>query len=174
MGAAADTGAQTAGTEIELDRAVDARAVPVWRWSAAMTCTPVVIAASVFVIGATVASSPAAIVVWIGWTLLLAAVAAYVWKYPPARHRHLRYRIDDVGITIRDGVFWRTWSALPRVRIQHTDVSQGPLQRRYGVAELKLYTAGSRFTRIDLPGLEHAVALALRDELQRHANDDAV
>jgi membrane protein YdbS with pleckstrin-like domain len=174
MGAAADTGAQTAGTEIELDRAVDARAVPVWRWSAAMTCTPAVIAASVFVIVATVASSPAAIVVWIGWTLLLAAVAAYVWKYPPARHRHLRYRIDDVGITIRDGVFWRTWSALPRVRIQHTDVSQGPLQRRYGVAELKLYTAGSRFTRIDLPGLEHAVALALRDELQRHANDDAV
>ena len=174
MGPAADTGAQTAGTEIELDRSVDARAVPLWRWSAAIAFTPVVIAASVFVVGATVASSPAAIVLWIGWALLLAAVAAYVWKYPPARHRHLRYRIDDVGITIRDGVFWRTWSALPRVRIQHTDVSQGPLQRRYGVAELKLYTAGSRFTRIDLPGLEHTVALALRDELQRHATDDAV
>jgi len=174
MGAAADTDAQTAGTEIELDRSVDARAVPLWRWAAAMTLAPAVIAASVFLLGATIAGSPAAIVLWVGWMLLLAAAAAYVWKYPPARHRHLRYRIDEVGITIRDGVFWRTWSALPRVRIQHTDVSQGPLQRRYGVAELKLYTAGSRFTRIDLPGLEHAVALALRDELQRHANDDAV
>jgi membrane protein YdbS with pleckstrin-like domain len=171
---AADTGEETAGTDIELDRSVDARAVPVWRWSAAMTFTPAVIGASVFVVGATVASSPAAIPLWIGWTLFLAAVVTYVWKYPPARHRHLRYRVDDVGITIRDGVLWRTWSALPRVRIQHTDVSQGPLQRRYGVAELKLYTAGSRYTRIDLPGLEHAVALALRDELQRHANDDAV
>jgi membrane protein YdbS with pleckstrin-like domain len=101
-------------------------------------------------------------------------MAAFVWKYPPARNRHLRYRLDDVGITIRAGVFWRTWSALPRVRIQHTDVAQGPLQRRYGVATLKLYTAGSRFTRIELPGLEHGVAIALRDELQRQAGDDAV
>jgi membrane protein YdbS with pleckstrin-like domain len=174
MSTAADTGAQTAGTEVEPDRSVDARAVAVWRWSAAMTCTPLILAASVFVLGATVARSPVAIALWIGWALLLAAVATYVLKYPPARHRHLRYRVDDVGITIRDGVFWRDWSALPRVRIQHTDVSQGPLQRRYGVADLKLYTAGSRFTRIALPGLEHAVALALRDELQRHASDDAV
>jgi uncharacterized protein len=174
MGAAADTGEETAGTDVELDRSVDPRVVPVWRWSAAMTFTPPVIAGSFFVLGAAIARSPAAIPLWIGWMLFLAAAVTYVWKYPPARHRHLRYRVDDVGITIRDGVLWRTWSALPRVRIQHTDVSQGPLQRRYGVAELKLYTAGSRFTRIDLPGLEHAVALALRDDLQRHANDDAV
>jgi membrane protein YdbS with pleckstrin-like domain len=97
-----------------------------------------------------------------------------VWRYPPARYRHLRYRIDDVAITIQDGVFWRTQSALPRVRIQHTDVSQGPLQRRYGVATLKLYTAGSRFTRTELPGLEHATAVALRDRLQRQISGDAV
>jgi membrane protein YdbS with pleckstrin-like domain len=174
MGAAADTGAETAGTELDLDRSVDPRAVAVWRWSAAMTFTPLVGAASVLVVSASIARSPGALVLWIGWLLLLTAAGTYVWKYPPARHRHLRYRIDDVGITIRDGVLWRTWSAVPRVRIQHTDVSQGPLQRRYGVAELKLYTAGSRFTRIDLPGLEHAVALALRDDLQRSANDDAV
>jgi membrane protein YdbS with pleckstrin-like domain len=153
---------------------VDARAIPVWRWSAALTLTPVVIAALVWAVGATVAGAPAAIVLWIGWVLLFAAAVAYVWKYPPARHHHLRYRIDEVGITIRDGVIWRSWSALPRVRIQHTDVSQGPLQRRYGIAALKLYTAGSRFTRVDLPGLEHAVALALRDELQQHCGDDAV
>lgn len=173
--AAADTDAATsAEKEIELDQAVDPRAIAVWRWSAAMAFTPVVIAASVFALGATAARSPATIAVWLGWALLLVAVAGYAWKYPPARHRHLRYRIDDVGITIHDGVFWRTWSAVPRVRIQHTDVSQGPLQRRYGVADLTLYTAGSRFTRIDLPGLEHAVALALRTQLQERANDDAV
>ena len=171
---AADTDAASAGTEIEPGQSVDPRVIAVWRWSAAVAFTPVVIAASIFVIGVTAARSPAAIAVSVAWALLLTATVGYVWKYPPARYRHLRYRIDDVGITIRDGVFWRAWSALPRVRIQHTDVSQGPLQRRCGVADLKLYTAGSRYTCIVLPGLEHAVALALRDELQRRANDDAV
>jgi hypothetical protein len=172
--AAADTDADSGGTEIELDQPVDARAIAVWRWATALAFTPAIAAVSIGAIATTVAGSPAAIAFWIGWPLLLGVMAAVVWKYPPARYRHLGYRIDDTGITIGDGVFWRTRSALPRMRIQHTDVSQGPLERRYGVATLKLYTAGSRFTRIELPGLEHGMAVALRDELQRHANDDAV
>lgn len=172
--AAADTDADSGSTGIELDQPVAPRAIAAWRWATAFAFTPAVAAASILVISATAARSPAAIALWIAWALLLGAIVGMVWKYPPARYRHLRYRIDDAGITIRDGVFWRTWSALPRTRIQHTDVSQGPLERRYGVAALKLYTAGSRFTRITLPGLEHATALALRDQLQRHANDDAV
>lgn len=171
---AVDTDAASVGTQIDPDQPVDPRAILVWRWSAVAAFTPVVAAAAVFVIGAAAARAPAIVVLALAWMVLLAAAVGYTWKYPPARHRHLRYRVDDVGITIRDGVFWRAWSALPRVRIQHTDVSQGPLQRRYGVADLKLYTAGSRYTCIVLPGLEHAVALALRDELQRHASDDAV
>jgi membrane protein YdbS with pleckstrin-like domain len=176
---AADTdaeraGAERAGTEIDLDRSVDPRAISVWRWSAALSLVPVVLVALIPAIGTTATRSPEAIAFWIAWALLLTAAVVYVRNYPPARHRHLRYRLDDVGITIRDGVFWRAWSALPRVRIQHTDVSQGPLQRRYGVADLKLYTAGSRYTRIVLPGLEHTVALALRDDLRRRADDDAV
>ena len=163
-----------AASDLELDRSVDARVIAVWRWSAAFAFTPVVIAATVFVIGANAARSAAALAFTLAWVVLIALAAVYAWQYPPARYRQLRYRIDDVGITIRDGVFWRDWSALPRARIQHTDVSQGPLQRRYGVADLKLYTAGSRYTCIVLPGLTHAAALALRDELQRRASDDAV
>ncbi len=171
--AAADTNPDS-GTEIELDQPVDPRAIAVWRWVTAVAFIPAVAAVSIAALAATAVRAPAAIAFWIAWPLLVGAMAGIVWKYPPARHRHLRYRIDDVGITIRDGVLWRTSSALPRIRIQHTDVSQGPLQRRYGVATLKLYTAGSRFTRIELPGLEHAVAVALRDQLQRQAHDDAV
>jgi membrane protein YdbS with pleckstrin-like domain len=171
---AADTDAASAGAQTAPDRSVDPRAVFVWRWSAAIAFTPVLIAASVVLLGATAAGSPAAVFISVAWLLLLAAMCIYVWQYPPARHRNLRYRIDDVGITIRDGVFWRAWSALPHARIQHTDVSQGPLQRRFGVADLKLYTAGSRYTCIVLPGLEHGAALALRDELQRGADEDAV
>jgi membrane protein YdbS with pleckstrin-like domain len=48
------------------------------------------------------------------------------------------------------------------------------LERRYGVATLKLYPAGSRFTRTELPGLEYAAAVALRDHLQQQGRGDAV
>lgn len=90
-------------------------------------------------------------------------VASWIW--PPLYYRHLRYGVDATGIVIERGVLWRSRISLPRVRIQHTDVSQGPLQRRFGVGTLKLYTAGSRHTMIVLPGLDHADAIALRDAL---------
>jgi membrane protein YdbS with pleckstrin-like domain len=171
--AAADTDIQS-GTGDEIDQPVDPRAIAVWRFATALAFVPPFAVVSIVAIATTVARLPVAIAFLIAWLLLLGAALVVVWRYPPARYRHLSYRIDDAGITVRDGVFWRTRSALPRMRIQHTDVSQGPLQRRYGVATLKLYTAGSRFTRIEVPGLEHAVAVALGDRLQRRANDDAV
>jgi membrane protein YdbS with pleckstrin-like domain len=77
--------------------------------------------------------------------------------------------LDQFGLVLQNGVWWRKQITLPRVRIQHSDVSQGPLQRRYGVATLKLYTAGSRYTKIELEGVRHEEALALRDSLVTRA-----
>ena len=163
-------GSPNGGTE----HAVDARTIPVWRWSTALSFAPPVTVVTFLFVAMTFAGAPIVPILWVVLPLLLGAMVLMTWWYPAARYRHLRYRVDDVGITIRDGVLWRTQSTLPRVRIQHTDVSQGPLQRRYGVATLKLYTAGSRFTRTELPGLEYEQAVALRDRLQREGLGDAV
>ena len=104
-----------------------------------------------------------------GWSPLAIALAvtalAASWIWPPIYYRHLCYGVDATGIVIERGVLWRSRIALPRVRIQHTDVSQGPLQRQFGIGTLKLYTAGSRHTMIVLPGLDHPDAIALRDAL---------
>ena len=167
--AAADTYLPTEGAQ-----PVDRRTIAVWRWSALVGWAPILTAGFLGSLAATVARSALVPGVWAAFALAVGLLAFAVWWYPPARYRRLSYRLDDAGIVIKDGVFWRTESALPRVRIQHTDVSQGPLQRRYGVATLKLYTAGSRFTRIELPGLEYEAAVALRDRLQQEGGDDAV
>ncbi|HLA73205.1 MAG TPA: PH domain-containing protein [Steroidobacteraceae bacterium] len=107
--------------------------------------------------------------------LLIAAVGStLIWVWPEAYFRRLRFFVDASGIAIERGVFWRSRIAVPRARIQHTDVSQGPLQRRYGVGTLKLYTAGSRYTKIELPGLAHADALELRDALLAKSGDSGV
>ena len=54
---------------------------------------------------------------------------------------------------------------MPRSRIQHTDVSQGPYQRRFGLATLVVYTAGTEHASIAIEGLRHETALAFRDAL---------
>ena len=137
---------------------VDPAIIGVWRWHCAIVTLFLTVASAVFSMAAPGLWPSVPLLVAIGGVLL-------VWLWPPLSYRYLRFGVDDTGIAIESGVIWRSRIALPRVRIQHTDVSQGPLERRYGIGTLKLYTAGSRHTRIELPGLNHDEAIALRDAL---------
>lgn len=137
---------------------VDPAIIGVWRWHGLFT-------ALVFTVLAAVLTVPLPILWPLPPLLVAIAGACLAWLWPPLAYRHLRFGVDDTGIAIESGVFWRSRIALPRVRIQHTDVSQGPLERRHGIGTLKLYTAGSRHTKIELPGLNHEEAIALRDAL---------
>jgi membrane protein YdbS with pleckstrin-like domain len=77
------------------------------------------------------------------------------------------------GVLIRRGVWWRAEVFVPRARIQHTEVKQGPLDRRWGMASVSLHTAGTRLENITLPGLPRTVAEPLRDTLlDRHIHAD--
>jgi membrane protein YdbS with pleckstrin-like domain len=71
-------------------------------------------------------------------------------------------------------VIWRAVSNVPRSRVQHTDVAQGPLDRKYGLGKLIIYTAGTQHSRVELPGLEHQTALAIRDHLLPRQAADVV
>jgi membrane protein YdbS with pleckstrin-like domain len=109
--------------------------------------------------------------------LWLAFATALIWhksRWPVIEYAHTRYRVDDTGIEIRRGVFWRGITSVPRSRVQHTDVSQGPLERRYGLGTLVIYTAGTDHAKVSLAGLAHEDALALRDRLTPGGGADAV
>jgi membrane protein YdbS with pleckstrin-like domain len=104
-------------------------------------------------------------------SIALAAWLAEAW--PLREYAHTRYRLDQDGLQIARGVYWRGITHVPRTRVQHTDVSQGPIERRYGLGTLIVYTAGTNHARIALPGLAFDTAVALRDELRTdRAHDD--
>ena len=92
-----------------------------------------------------------------------AAAACHVW--PAVRYRHIRYRVDAHGFTIRRGVFWRTVTSVPTSRVQHTDISRGPVQRQFDLATLVIHTAGTHDASVAVSGLNHRAALAIRDLL---------
>ncbi|MDH4062983.1 MAG: PH domain-containing protein [Acidobacteriota bacterium] len=108
------------------------------------------------------------------WLALSVALAWRAEVWPARAYAHTRYRLDADGLQIGRGVWWRTVIHVPRSRVQHTDVSQGPLERSYGLGTLVVYTAGTQHARVALPGLAYEVALALRDELRVERDDDSV
>jgi len=146
----------------------DPGTISVWRWQWIAATLIALLAATVFLL-------PRSGNLWIGVAAPIGIIGlTLAWLWPPTYYRHLRYGVDATGIVIQRGVLWRSRIALPRVRIQHTDVSQGPLQRRYGIGTLKLYTAGSRHTMIELPGLSHDEAITLRDSLLAESSASGV
>src|SRR5262249_51444663 len=86
---------------------------------------------------------------------------------PRRRWRSWRYAIGETEIELRHGIWWQTWTRIPMARVQHVDTRRGPLERRYGLASVVVYTAaGSR----QIPGLAIEVAEESRDRVARLAN----
>lgn len=86
-----------------------------------------------------------------------------VW--PRWEYERSKWRLDARGFEVRKGVLWRHQITVPAARVQHVDVSQGPLQRRYGLATLTIHTAGTQNESVAFEGLSHAVAIELKDRL---------
>jgi membrane protein YdbS with pleckstrin-like domain len=114
------------------------------------------------------------LLVLLGCWLPIAGLGCLLQIWPAVEHRHISYRVGKLGIEIRRGVVWRKTITVPRSRVQHTDVSQGPLQRRLGLGTLHMFTAGTEHSKVELPGLGHDVALRIRDHLVEGGEDDAV
>jgi membrane protein YdbS with pleckstrin-like domain len=108
-----------------------------------------------------------------GLLVIFSLPVLIAYKYPAARHRRLRYLVDEGGLRIRRGVLWRKVIRIPISRVQHTDVSQGPLQRKFGLATLTVHTAGTAGASISLAGLEHGIATRLCDHLAPGRTTDA-
>lgn len=113
------------------------------------------------------------------WTARLPVLAAlpfiaFTQWWPAYSHPFTRWRLDGAALRIRRGVLWRQEIDVPLSRVQHTDVVQGPIERRYGVAKLVVHTAGTVDATVELGGLEVGIARAIRDHLVRGDDDDAV
>lgn len=93
-------------------------------------------------------------------TLLILATLAIL----PRQARAIGYRLRDDDIVFRKGILWQRIIAVPYGRMQLVDITHGPLDRAFGVAQLKMVTAAAT-TGVQIPGLTQAAAESLRDTL---------
>jgi len=114
---------------------------------------------------------------WVGVAVAV-VVAGVGATYTVLRYRAWRFEVQADALFIERGVLTRITTVAPFVRVQHVDSQRGPIARLAGLAEVVVYTAGSRGADVSIPGLTPDRATALRERLRELAieseSEDAV
>jgi hypothetical protein len=107
-------------------------------------------------------ATAAAIVVLGAWTMVM----------PRRRYRSWGYDMREDELHVQHGLWVRDHTVVPFGRVQHIDVTQGPLERRFGLGTLILHTAGTRSSAVELPGLAFEDAGRMRDAIREQIRQD--
>ncbi len=102
--------------------------------------------------------------VWPEWLGRVAWLLPLVWGLAWMRRRARGIAVVDGHVVVREGGLARTMVILPERKLQLIEVRQGPLQRLFGVATLRLTTAGLGGDA-DMVDLALAEARSLQDDL---------
>lgn len=95
-----------------------------------------------------------------------------IYLFPKIRWERWRYEVREQEIELQHGLFIVRRTLVPMVRVQHVDTAQGPILRKYNLAEISISTAATVHT---IPALitEEADELRARiSVLARVAEDD--
>jgi membrane protein YdbS with pleckstrin-like domain len=116
---------------------------------------------------------------WAGWSptleysllavcLLLITLAVAV---PPMSYARWRYGFLEGLLLMRYGILFVEERAVPVRRMQHVDLSRGPIERLFGLATLVVFTAGNEGSAFRVPGLPVQKAQELRDRIVQMRGD---
>lgn len=100
--------------------------------------------------------------------------AAWLVGFAPSRRwRRRGFAFTGRELHVAHGWWTRVHTVVPVRRVQHVDLTQGPIERRHGLATLVLHTAGSEHSRVAAPGLAREEAEAIRDAIRGAIEDGA-
>lgn len=102
---------------------------------------------------------------------LLALIA--LTAAPQRIYRRLGYRLTDRLLQSVRGWLFHVDTLVPFVRVQHIDVTRGPLDKMFGTASLVVHTAGTHNSVVTINGLAPATASQIRDTIREHIRSDA-
>jgi len=165
---------EAAGTMTAEWRNLDPRVVAYWRFKGIPRWLTILAGAAV---GGGLLSARTAVpssVVLTVWTLLAAFAVFDVFWLPRRRFAAFRYRLGEGFFELCYGIFWRVAVMIPIRRIQHVDLRESPWDRRFGLARIEIFTAGTRNASHEIPGLARETAAQLRRDLVAAADQDAV
>jgi uncharacterized protein len=90
-----------------------------------------------------------------------------------ANHIKFNYRayaLRQHDILFRSGMLSIRTTVIPRSRIQHVTIQEGPLLRMHSLASLSIFTAGGSTSDLRISGLPRETAVAIKEHLTRKSD----
>ncbi|MGI6487850.1 MAG: PH domain-containing protein [Syntrophomonadaceae bacterium] len=164
MGSVRNAGSMRTGQGvyiIEHRKMIDKKAISYWRWTGVINVLfwSLLLPASWF--AARHWSWPMWLPAAIAFLLILVAVVN-ILLIPSVRWRSWSYDISSQQIQLFQGIWIKRHIIIPMVRVQHVDMQQGPLLRRYGLSTVIIATAAGEH---EIPALADEVAMQVRDHI---------
>jgi len=116
----------------------------------------------IFLTGSIVAyfAADAWFVIFIPIAILLIAIISVSLINISFKRKGLAVRQKD--IIYKSGLIFRKITTVPFNRIQHVEINQGPIEKRFDLSKLEIYTAGGAASDLKIPGLKYENAQKLR------------
>lgn len=100
---------------------------------------------------------------WIAFAVLVCVSLWDLW-FISRQVKAMAFALAGDEFCIRKGIMFRRLTLIPYGRIQYIEISEGPIARMFGIAEIKVHTA-SAHTDATLNGVPVDEAVRLRDML---------
>lgn len=110
-----------------------------------------------------------------GWCAAGAATVLLFWQIwlIPRQVHYLGWLETEDDLLLTRGRLWQTFTIIPYGRVQYLDVSQGPIERMYGLKTLRLNTA-STTSNASIKGLDATLADELRARIAHRAKEKMI
>lgn len=111
-------------------------------------------------------------ILWVAIIIVLLSITCSTILFPSIRWKIWRYEVREQEIEIQSGLFVVKRTLIPMIRVQHVDTEQGPILKKYNLANISISSAATVHT---IPMLEVEDADMLRtkiSELARVAEED--
>ncbi len=102
--------------------------------------------------------------------ILLIAIISVALINVSFRRKGLAVRQKD--IIYKSGLIFRKITTVPFNRIQHVEINQGPIEKRFDLSKIEIYTAGGAASDLKIPGLKYENAQKLRTFIIQKTHSD--
>lgn len=111
---------------------------------------------------------------WIIYLIGCFIILRGIWGYCKIffGFKYKQYALRERDIIYQTGWLWRSSTIVPFNRVQHVSVNQGPIERKFNLSKIKIFTAGGSSSDLSIPGLTPPIANKLKDFIVRKTGQD--